>query len=148
MDREIKFRAWDKNQQKMVEVERLRIDAGAVDTLDTYVEANNDNVELLQYTGLTDKNGDEIYEGDIVSVPYIDPVGNLHKETENHKSVVVFEHGEFAEDKGKLDNTPLNNWCEQEKGKYISNYGKPTIKKNKTTLEVIGNKFENPELLD
>lgn len=56
--REIKFRAWDKNMKAMVYIwTDLRI-----------LVRVDSPVELMQYTGLKDKNDKEIYEGDIVKV--------------------------------------------------------------------------------
>ena len=72
--REIKFRAWDKDQEKMVGVYRVEpkmdyewnhmqpkeIGGMLINDLDSKF------FHLMQYTGLKDKNGKEIYEGDVV----------------------------------------------------------------------------------
>ena len=70
--REIKFRAWDKDDLSMHNVENL----GIMGNTSIYGRKSNgsierrwvhsDKLEIMQYIGKTDKNGNDIYEKDIV----------------------------------------------------------------------------------
>ena len=123
--RKIIFRAWLPELKKMVMPTSIRfVENGvAIEYLD-----NNERCfdgpgffELMQYTGLKDRNGKMVYEGDVINCEKYD------------KRVVVFEQGSFqAQGNGGL--RPL---------RYF-----PLKNNQQLDMEIIGNVFENSELLE
>lgn len=90
-----------------------------------------DKNTICQYTGLTDKDGNKIWENDIVCTPYVDPVfGDMvnDKILDDYTWKVVFVDGGFCvENEDKIIN--LRSFT------------------NGNHIKVIGNIFDNPELL-
>ena len=121
MQREIKFRAWDKFHKIMCNHEDINI-------WDRFMkdDMNNQYAPLMQYTGLKDKNGKDVYEGDLIDLGYC--LGE-----------VVFNKSDFG--------VPC--YCIED---IVSPYGgfHPFFSREdytKIRFEVIGNIYENPELL-
>lgn len=123
----ISFRAWDKEEKKMHKVKTIefsRRGARIIHLAEVNSNGKGDHkrwhssVELMQSTGLKDKNGTEIYEGDIVK--------NIYDEI---YVVKWFDAGFYLEERynGGFDYSELH-------------FG--------NNKEVIGNIYENPELLE
>lgn len=120
--REIKFRAWHKEEKIMGEVLGIDILHKEIffsnEDVDCYEHTDFKDVELMQYTELKDEYGDEIYEGDIVT---------LHNS--RYKVIFKTEGARFVlrNDEFELEITFINN--------------------NNERMEIVGNIYENPELL-
>ena len=128
--RQIKFRAWDKTYSLMnykVQVgntdhadpnytcNSIWVDSGDFKTIG-WMNADDKCIYLMQFTGLTDKNGKEIYEGDMVQ-----------------RGVITFSRGKFQgtyfDSNGDFAEDWEDDLCQER------------------DIEVLGNIFENPELL-
>nr|DAF89160.1 MAG TPA: YopX protein [Podoviridae sp. ctP1X6] len=126
--REIKFRAWHKEKKEIVDVEEIDFMNKVINYIDNDYENNRqeirgayfEDIELMQYTGLKDKNNKEIYEGDVLSN------GNDEKPYK-----VIFENGSFrAEFEGDFEE-----------------YSFYLIDIVAQHCEIVGNIYQNPELL-
>ena len=132
--REIKFRAWDKKENHFIK-DGFIIDHRG-DEIGEYSYRSqsfvwNDtepNYILMQYTGLKDKNGKEIYEGDIVRISFQknNPAGVQDDRWYTKITTVEWADGYAG----------FNPFCYQEH-----------YQNNANLLEVIGNIYENSELL-
>lgn len=131
--REIKFRAWLKEDKKMENVKTMDFTDKTIRCLkkNEFINAyllrrvSFDDVELMQYTGLKDKNNKEIYEGDIVLI-------KLDETSTWHKTVVGFKKGAFIAD-----------LIDKEDYVYIFHHGFTG-----DDFEIIGNVYENKNLLE
>lgn len=97
------------------------------------VRTDVDKETIGQYTELKDENGKEIYEGDIIEFSYDMFVGNF--DTFVAKGKVVFEEGAFYVEVFENERTTKDE-------AYL------LYSINLDTIEVIGNIYDNPELLE
>lgn len=135
----IKFRAWLKREKIMVRVMEINFPEHYITAHDErgefYSKRGLGCVIMMQFTGLRDKNGKEIYDGDIVR-------------TADGNVVATIKIGECCPE-------PVKYYCELCGIKKHTVYclhaydknGEYLIEDNKS-LEIIGNMFGNPELLE
>jgi len=141
--RNIKFRAWEEKDKSMMFSSGLNIEIISLCNNPFNLQGYNrdSSVVFMQFTGLKDKNGKEIHEGDIVSTL---EDGNLE---------VIFQDGMFgcitcrpqSNENGTEyydEFVPLNDLIDVGYWGSTDGFKKPVF-----TLEVIGNIYENPELL-
>jgi uncharacterized phage protein (TIGR01671 family) len=144
MKREIKFRAWCKTHSMMVEVGACFFETGSVKGIfgkGSEIFMAKPNVILVQFTGLKDRKEKEIYEGDIVQ-SYYDKVDKIPTKPTDFPmgkrgrpfAVEIEAFGDSVTIKGRIKNE-----CSSLISYLVS---------LPTNCEVIGNIYENPELLD
>ena len=126
--REIKFRAWDKRIKKMCHV--LAVDfLNRVVSTDVGFGTIDGDIELMQFTGIRDKNGVEIFDGDVVRIPDDwDTFGTNAGESYE----VIFKNGAYRL-KPKYNHRAGGFLCTDE---------------DMALVKIIGNIYENQELLE
>lgn len=124
-----RYRAWDKEFKEMVQVDALVFEEQIVKA--TYkngnvVKEDLKNYVLMQSTGLTDKNGKEIFEGDILSIETDEENVKLEVSWDSKHALFVFESKKYnAKDAlGEL------------------------FEDNPYPFKIIGNAWEDPELAE
>ena len=129
--RDIKFRCWDTENKQMLKVQELDFeDTFYGGRLSIRTDQYNDYFDiedmiLMQYTGLKDKNGKEIYEGDIVSF-------NLKSDSEGQPNITGYIEYQTTFSGYRIMSL---------KGSFALDY-------NIKDCEVIGNIYDNPKLLE
>ena len=129
-----KYRAWHKTWEEMGKVKRIRFDDDAnVTTVlfmgkDLGVNAKIDEFEIMQSTGLKDKNGKEIFEGDIITN------GEAVVDVKNHPALGFYTVVN-GEERFFGSNTSIKDFNSD-----VEDFSDVT--------EILGNIYENPELLE
>lgn len=138
--RQIKFRAWDTTEKCWDTPSKVHgMDGYFSSCGGSFIRFNRADVVLMQFTGLLDKNGKEIYEGDIVNTLIVDRVEYSDNVPEDcwgrergrdERSNVVIQFEEFGWWVG--EDQHLSQFSYEDEDQWI---------------EVVGNVYENPELI-
>jgi len=116
----IRFRVWDKKTKKIRNVEEMGFGSNDWILPADVVNRKMKDVKLMQFTGLYDKNGEGIYENDII----VDDMYNVYYECR-------FSEGCFG--------------FHSKDNRYFNLIDREYISKD---IEIVGNIYENPELLN
>lgn len=129
--REIKFRAWDKARHEMLSVGQITFVKGIwgfTPENEKYIGVSipfQPHIILMQSTGLKDKNGKEIYEGDIIKpLGFASWIGVARYATDKAAFVLKEHDNKFLRDE------PV----------YLSQFV--------DSFEILGNIYESPELME
>jgi uncharacterized phage protein (TIGR01671 family) len=120
--RDLKFRAWDREKKEMLFIKNIWVDFAELGQEHIDQKRNLHVLNIMQYTGLKDKRGKEIYEGDIILFTRRPLLS-----TPNIEKIIISDLFEFLENKG------------YDEGEMCDEY-------SPENLEVIGNVYENPEV--
>ena len=125
-----KFRAWHNELGRMMSISDMWFNVDSLGeiglndaVMNDYITVSPDEIKLMQSTGLKDKNGKEIFEGDIVDF-------------KGRKAIIKW-HGAFASFIYRFIDEP-----QERKSKW------DPLFLAYLKLEIIGNIYENPELLE
>lgn len=124
----LKFRAWLKENKEMVDVGEIHFFNGEFDFIGDAITwmCKSDDCVLMQSTGLKDKNGKEIFEGDILSIETDEETVKVEVSWDSKHALFVFESEKYNE---KVALAEL-------------------FEDNSYQFNIIGNIYENPELVE
>lgn len=129
-----KFRAWDSVEKKFVE-HFFITDNGLICNMEKPTSDYNSPIPiekseliLMQSTGLVDKNGKEIFEGDVIAIEVDDTETPINARVSQNSKIGVLMFHVFEDN----EDVPMVELLED----------------NSVAFEIIGNVYENPELLE
>lgn len=129
----LKFRAWHNELGRMMLVKTMFFFANELEELELNDSIMNDNIpvypdeiKLMQSTGLHDKNGKEIFEGDILAIETDEGILNVNIFWDSKHALFMFESKKYNEEDLLAE----------------------LVEDNTYPFEIAGNIYENPELLE
>lgn len=129
-----RFRAWDEKNKEMFKDTFAVTESGEVVTVEQDFITNApdyifvDHLTLMQSTGLTDKNGKEIFEGDIIAIDVEDIEMPINAKVFQNSKIGILMFHDFEEN----EDVPMVELLEDDS----------------VAFATIGNIYENPELLE
>lgn len=127
-----KFRAWHNELGRMMLVKTMFFFANELEELELNDSIMNDNIpvypdeiDLMQSTGLVDKNGKEIFEGDVIAIEVDDTETPINARISQNSKIGVLMFHVFEDN----EDVPMVE----------------SLEDNSVAFEIIGNIYENPE---
>jgi len=136
--RAIKFRAWNPSLKRFTHFPAYVLTGDWEDKMGLFFKASdpfylNADTEPIQFTGLSDKKGKEIYEGDIVAFSVFDHNGN----DTQYKGCIMFACSEW-----QIWKTPADEFYGSDGAFHFG-----WVCAQDEEIEIIGNIYETPDLL-
>lgn len=125
-----KFRAWLKEENKMIIVDTMNWFDDEFESIGDGITflRGAEKIELMQSTGLKDKNGKEIFEGDVIAIEVDDTETPINARVFQNSKIGVLMFHVFEDN----EDVPMVELLED----------------NSVAFEIIGNIYEDPELLE
>lgn len=130
-----RFRAWHNELGRMMSIKNMWFQDSRIEELELndavmndHITAYPDEIELMQSTGLKDKNGQEIFEGDIIDIEVDDTETPINARVFQNSKIGILMFHVFEDN----EDVPMVELLED----------------NSVAFEIIGNIYDNKDLLD
>jgi uncharacterized phage protein (TIGR01671 family) len=125
-----KFRAWLKNDREMIDADEIHWDRDRLDFIGDGITfmREADEIELMQSAGLKDKNGQEIFEGDVIAIEVDDTGTPINARVFQNSEIGILMFHVFEDD----EDVPMVELLED----------------NSVAFVIIGNIYKNKDILE